>query len=64
MAAKLIASQGKVKELRVVELMSKHGPPTDQIDVEVVAELDTEPDRGIGFSAAQRREAAGAPGNV
>jgi hypothetical protein len=49
MAAKLIASQGKVKELRVVELMSKHGPPTDQIDVEVVAELDTEPDRGMGF---------------
>jgi hypothetical protein len=49
MAAKLIASQGKVRELRVVEFNSKHGPPTDQIDVEVVAELDTEPDRGMGF---------------
>lgn len=49
MASKLIASQGKVKELRVVELGSKHGPPTDQIDVEVVAELDTVPDRGLGF---------------
>jgi hypothetical protein len=49
MATKLIASQGKVKELRVVELGSKHGPPNDQIDVEVVAELDTVPDRGMGF---------------
>ena len=38
MASQLIASQGKVKELRVVELGSRHGPPTDQIDVEVVAE--------------------------
>lgn len=49
MASKLIASTGKVKELRVIELGSKHGPPTDQIDVEVVAELDTVPDRGMGF---------------
>ncbi|MGW7081725.1 hypothetical protein [Streptomyces sp. NPDC054866] len=49
MASKLIASQGRVKELRVVELGSRHGPPADQIDVEVVAELDTVPDRGMGF---------------
>lgn len=49
MASRLIASQGRVKELRVVELGSRHGPPTDQIDVEVVAELDTVPDRGMGF---------------
>ena len=49
MATKLIASQGKVKELRVIELGTKHGPPTDQIDVEVVAELDSVPDRGMGF---------------
>jgi len=49
MASKLIASQGKVTELRVVALGSKHGPPTDQIDVEVVAKLDSVPDRGMGF---------------
>jgi hypothetical protein len=49
MATRLIASQGRVKELRVVELGSRHGPPTDQIDVEVVAELDSVPDRGMGF---------------
>jgi hypothetical protein len=58
MASKLIASQGKVKELRVVELGSRHGPPTDQIDVEVVAELDTVPDRGLGF---QLRDDANRP---
>jgi hypothetical protein len=58
MASKLIASQGRVKELRVVELGSRHGPPTDQIDVEVVAELDTVPDRGLGF---QLRDDANRP---
>jgi hypothetical protein len=49
MASRLIASQGRVKELRVIELGSKYGPPQDQIDVEVVAELDSVPDRGMGF---------------
>ena len=58
MASKLIASQGRVKELRVVELGSRYGPPTDQIDVEVVAELDTVPDRGLGF---QLRDDANRP---
>jgi hypothetical protein len=58
MATKLIASQGRVKELRVIELKSKHGPPADQIDVEVVAELDSVPDRGMGF---QLRDDANRP---
>jgi hypothetical protein len=49
MASKLVASQGRVVELRVIELGSKHGPPDDQIDVEVVAELDTVPSRNMGF---------------
>jgi hypothetical protein len=49
MASKLIASTGKVTELRVVELSSRHGPPNDQIDVEVVTKLDTFPDRAMGF---------------
>jgi hypothetical protein len=49
MASKLIASTGKVSELRVIQLRSRHGPPEDQIDVEVVAKLDTVPDRGLGF---------------
>jgi hypothetical protein len=49
MASELVASQGRVAELRVIELGTKHGPPTDQIDVEVVVKLDTEPTRGMGF---------------
>lgn len=49
MASKLIASQGRVTELRVIELGGKHGPPNDQIDVEVVVELDTVPTRAMGF---------------
>jgi hypothetical protein len=38
-----------VTELRVIELGSRHGPPQDQIDVEVVVELDTAPTRNMGF---------------
>jgi hypothetical protein len=49
MASRLVASTGKVFELRVIELGSRHGPPADQIDVEVVAKLDSVPDRGMGF---------------
>lgn len=49
MANELIASVGKVTELRVIEVGSRHGPPQDQIDVEVVAKLDTEPSRRMGF---------------
>ena len=49
MASKLVASQGKVTELRVIELGTRHGPPQDQIDVEVVVELDTTPTRNMGF---------------
>jgi hypothetical protein len=49
MASQLVASLGRVTELRVIELGTKHGPPTDQIDVEVVVKLDTEPTRGMGF---------------
>jgi hypothetical protein len=48
-ASQLVASTGKVSELRVIELGSRHGPPNDQIDVEVVAKLDTIPNRGMGF---------------
>jgi hypothetical protein len=49
MASQLVASTGQVAELRVIELGSKHGPPNDQIDVEVVVKLDTAPTRGMGF---------------
>jgi hypothetical protein len=58
MASRLVASTGKVFELRVIELGSRYGPPADQIDVEVVAKLDSVPDRGMGF---QLRDDANRP---
>jgi hypothetical protein len=48
-ANELIASTGKVTELRVIRMGGKHGPPQDQIDVEVVVKLDSEPSRSMGF---------------
>jgi hypothetical protein len=45
----VLAARGKLTSLRVNELGSGFGPPTDFIDVEVVAEFDTEPGRGFGF---------------
>jgi hypothetical protein len=45
----LLQSKGKLTFLRVHEVGSKFGPPTDQIDVEAVMKIDTEPDRAIGF---------------
>jgi hypothetical protein len=45
----LLQSSGKVSFLRVHEVGSGFGPPTDQIDVEVVFRLDSQPDRAMGF---------------
>jgi hypothetical protein len=45
----LLQSNGKLTFLRVHEVGSKFGPPTDQIDVEAVMKLDTEPARAMGF---------------
>jgi hypothetical protein len=49
MATKLLASQGKLTFLRVHEVGSAFGPPSDRIDAEVIARLDSVPDRGLGF---------------
>ena len=45
----LLQSSGKLTFLRVHNVGGKFGPPTDQIDVEVVMKLDTFPDRAMGF---------------
>jgi hypothetical protein len=45
----LLQSRGKLTFLRVHDVGTKFGPPTDQIDVEVVMKVDTEPDRSMGF---------------
>lgn len=45
----LLQSTGKLTFLRVHDVGTKFGPPTDQIDVETVMKLSTEPDRAMGF---------------
>jgi hypothetical protein len=49
MAVRLIQSSGKLTFLRVNDIGSGFGPPSDFIDVEVVLKLDTFPDRAMGF---------------
>jgi hypothetical protein len=46
----LIASTGRLTFLRVHDVGTGYGPPTDFIDVEVVAKLDsTGPNKSFGF---------------
>ncbi|KJS33065.1 MAG: hypothetical protein VR64_03915 [Desulfatitalea sp. BRH_c12] len=49
MEAALLNSQGRLTMLRVHDVGTKYGPPTDQIDVEVVIQLDTKPGMSFGF---------------
>ena len=42
-------SSGKLTLLRVHELGSKFGPPTDQIDVEAVIQLSSTSGKSFGF---------------
>ncbi len=44
-----LQSSGKLTFLRVHDLGTKFGPPSDQIDVEAVIKLNTEPERAMGF---------------
>jgi hypothetical protein len=49
MIGEVLAARGKLTMLRVNELGGGFGPPSDFIDVEVVAAFDTEPGRAFGF---------------
>jgi hypothetical protein len=51
----LLQSRGKLTFLRVHEIGSKFGPPTDQIDVEAVIKIDSEPQRSMGFQIRNDR---------
>jgi hypothetical protein len=44
-----LQSSGKLTFLRVHDVGTKFGPPSDQINVEAVIKLNTEPDRAMGF---------------
>ena len=45
----LLQSTGKLTFLRVHDVGTRFGPPADQIDVEAVMKLNTEPERAMGF---------------
>jgi hypothetical protein len=47
--AELRETRGKVTFLRVHDVGTGFGPPTDFIDVEVVVQLDTKPGESYGF---------------
>lgn len=42
-------ASGKLTLLRVHDVGSKYGPPSDQLDVEVVIWLNTKPRQAFGF---------------
>ncbi len=43
------AAEGRITLLRVHDRGTKYGPPHDQMDVEVVVWLDSEPEKAFGF---------------
>jgi hypothetical protein len=45
----LLESSGRITFLRVHDVGTGFGPPTDFIDVEVVIKLDTMPNNAFGF---------------
>lgn len=45
----ILAAEGRVNFLRVHDVGTRFGPPGDQIDAEVVARLDSAPDKAFGF---------------
>jgi hypothetical protein len=48
-SAGILAARGKVTFLRVHDVGSGFGPPTDFIDVEAVVQLDSRPGESYGF---------------
>jgi hypothetical protein len=47
--AALLQSTGKVTFLRVHDVGTKFGPPTDQLDVEVIVQINSRPGESFGF---------------
>lgn len=45
----LLQASGKITVLRVHDVGTKYGPPQDQIDVETVIQLNTQPGKSFGF---------------
>ncbi len=49
MGACVLAAEGRLSFLRAHDVGTKFGPPSDQLDVEVVVQLDSQPGRSFGF---------------
>ena len=47
--AERLQASGKLTLLRVHDVGTKYGPPSDQIDVEVVIQLSTQTGKAFGF---------------
>ncbi|HYU85589.1 MAG TPA: hypothetical protein VEK80_12370, partial [Kribbellaceae bacterium] len=45
----VLKATGRISFLRVHDVGTRFGPPSDQLDVEVVVQVDTEPGRSFGF---------------
>ena len=45
----IVQASGKITLLRVHNVGTKYGPPQDQIDVETVIQLSTQPGKSFGF---------------
>jgi hypothetical protein len=48
-----VTASGRITMLRVHDVGTAYGPPSDRIDVEVVTTLDTQPGRAFGFQLRQ-----------
>src|SRR5882724_1714186 len=47
--ANLLEASGKISLLRVHDVGTKYGPPTDLLDVETIIQLNTQPGKSFGF---------------
>jgi photosystem II stability/assembly factor-like uncharacterized protein len=45
----VVAAEGRITLLRVHDVGTRFGPPSDSIDAEVIVMLDTEPEKAFGF---------------
>ena len=48
-AQQVEATTGKITFLRINDVGNKYGPPSDQIDVEVIIKINSKPDNAFGF---------------
>jgi len=48
-----VTARGRITMLRVHDVGTAYGPPSDRIDVEVVTTIDTQPGKAFGFQLRQ-----------